>query len=236
MGAGTGPKARPRFVTYRRETSLGAVMPASVKSWGPRRTGTNVFTRLLERATDLDPEVPGWKHGVPSRVPQAQAHLIHVKHPYAWLLSMERWWGVWDRLERGLVRMHARWDARDAIMRAHATRLDAYAGCLQGWRCRLPSERTEVVRYEDVLEDAESVVERVVERAGGKLTGDPSLPDRRVDSTGTERGSSFDPTYYTERRWLDELHPDELAELDGYLDETGYRELFADVLGYEMEL
>lgn len=211
-------------------------MPASVKSWGPRRTGTNVFSRVLERASDLDVDVPGWKHGVPSQPPEADAHLIHLKHPYAWLLSMERWWSVSDRFERGVVRMHARWDARDAVMRAHATRLDAYAGRVQGWLCRLPDERTELVRYEDVLEDAQAVVRRVVETAGGEITGDPSLPGQRVDSKGRQASSSFDPTYYTERRWLDELHPDELAELDGYLDETGYRELFSETLGYEMEL
>lgn len=208
----------------------------SAKSWGPRRSGTNVFTAVLERATDLDTEVPGWKHGVPGAVPEADVHLIHTKHPYAWLLSMERWWSVSDRLDRLLVRWHARWNARDAVMRAHATRLDAYAAGVRGWRCRLPDEATLLVRYEDVLEHAASEVERVAAAAGGAVTGEPALPGGRVDSEGRQRSSSFDPTYYTERRWADELYPDEAAELDGYLDETGYRELFEDVLGYDMEV
>jgi hypothetical protein len=211
-------------------------MPPAVKSWGPRRTGTNVFTRVLEEATDLETDVPGWKHGVPLEVPEAQAHLVHVKHPYAWLLSMERWWSFNETADRALVRMHARWDARDAVMRAHATRLDAYAGNVQGWLCRLPDEDRVLVRYEDVLADASEVVERVAEAAGAEIVNEPALPGQRVDSRGSKREASFDPAYYTERQWLDELHPDELAELDGYLEETGYRELFADVLGYEMDL
>lgn len=211
-------------------------MAARVKSWGLRRTGTNVFTRVLEAATDADTDVPGWKHGVPVEVPQADAHLVHVKHPYAWLLSMERWWSFSETVDRSLVRMHARWDARDAVMRAHATRLDAYAGNVQGWLCRLPSEDTVLVRYEDVLEDVEAVVERVAEAAGAEIHETPALPGQRVDSRGTKRDTSFDPAYYTDRQWLDELHPDELAELGGYLDETGYRQLFADELGYEMDL
>lgn len=214
---------------------MPASMPA-VKSWGPRRTGTNVFTRVLEGSTDLSTDVPGWKHGVPLAVPEAEAHLVHVKHPYAWLLSMERWWSFSETLDRALVRMHARWDARDAVMRAHATRLDAYAGNVQGWLCRLPEEDTVLVRYEDVLADVDSQVQRVVDAAGGRIVEEPALPGQRVDSRGTEREASFDPAYYTERRWLDELHPDELAELDGYLEETGYRELFAGELGYELDL
>lgn len=195
-----------------------------------------MFEQVLVSATNLATDVPGWKHGVPLEIPNASAHLVHVKHPYAWLLSMERWWSLPGPIDRSLVRMHARWDARDAIMRAHATRLDAYAGCVQAWLCRLPSEATELVRYEDVLRDVGAVVERVVETAGGEIVDEPRLPGARVDSQGSKRSSSFDPTYYTQRTWVEEFHPNELEELGGYLEETGYGELFTQTLGYEMDV
>lgn len=211
-------------------------MAPSAKSWGPRRTGTNVLTVTLEQYTDLDTDVPGWKHAIPETVPAADAHVIHVKHPYAWLLSMERWWGVGDRVERTLRKAHAAWDARDAVMRAHATRLDAYAALVRGWRCALPSERTLVVRYEDVLRDVSREVERIAETAGATVEGTPALPGQRVDSRGSKTKTSFDPTYYTDERWVEELSRSELEELDGLVDECGYRSLFEGTLGYKLPL
>ncbi|NJL70067.1 MAG: sulfotransferase [Candidatus Competibacteraceae bacterium] len=203
------------------------------KQYGAERTGTNYLKLLVERNIEnslVFPSVFGWKHAVPinhqdwlkradkgnvvmsvdARTPlpytaeflqgvldKGLIYLVNVKDPYASLASFKRFQSKhpWD--EKSIRAWCQRWNRR-------------YAAWL-----KLAEEKPGVViRYEDLNENAEAQIAKIADKFG--LTRKAQFEDEKnVVNPGSDwrvpvASRKFDPTLYSQRRYLKELDPQQL--------------------------
>lgn len=212
-----------------------------LKQFGCRRTGTNYLRALVERNLD-DVEVwdyeGGWKHGIETPTDRApDGYLIIAKDPYSWLLSMERYFGksppqkVWELLERAFTPEAHFKKTRGLLLELYTTKY-AY------WLERTEDRPRVVVRYEDLLEDLESVLGEIrdafdLQPTDGTFEDISGRLQARGPGEETETKGSFDPGYYREERYLEEYTTRDLELIAERLREPGLDRVL-DALGYEV--
>jgi hypothetical protein len=163
----------------------------------------------------------GWKHRLPPRPDdplllaagtRKVGFVTVVKNPYSWLLSLLR-------RQYSAGRVYASIEELVTTPWATVGRECAppqFAGAIDMWNSKcaaclaLPAERTVNLRYEDLLADPATQVERVAAKFGLARR----QPEFRNVQSSTKRSSrSFDDyrSYYLEQRWRDKLTDRELA-------------------------
>jgi DNA-binding transcriptional regulator of glucitol operon len=194
-----------------------------VKIFGAMRSGNNLMKFLLQtnfRAEIITSSAGGWTHGL-YRVPEIYGKEVNVvvmsKHPLAWLPSM-------FRFQRQTMTFHQFATRSGAVGRWNTLYRD--------WtEVRLEECGMSFVRYEDLIVDPEAVMKRVASEIGAERNSKPfHMPKGKMTTTGKVSDERFDPTYYTERRWMDHYSRDTLSAVIGRFDwEVATR------LGYEQE-
>jgi hypothetical protein len=182
----------------------------------------------------------GWKHRLPprpddpallSRGNQQVGFLTVVKNPYSWLLSLLRRQYSAGRAYASIEELVTTpWITvgRECAPSQFASALDMwnrkYAACLA-----LPAGRTFNLRYEDLLEDPATQVDRIAAKFG--------LPRRHANfenvESSTKRSSrSFDDyrAYYLEERWREKLTDHERALIRERLDPAVVKACGYDIL------
>lgn len=209
---------------------------------GCRRTGTNYLEVVLEDNFDVEvyAHEAGWKHGLldPGTRADLDGFVLIAKDPYAWLPSMERFYGsnppqrVWQWIERA-------YDADHHFRKTRGLLLENYFMKYAYWFETLADDAYHYVRYESLLGDFEASLDAIRDALDLAVVKDPYVDvDVRVGAArfDSERrlGGSFDPTYYTEDRYLDEYTPAERDRVADYVRENGFAPLMKR-LGYEVD-
>jgi hypothetical protein len=197
-----------------------------VHQFGPPRSGTNYLARLVELNFPQVELRDEGKHG-PVLADEADAYLLAVKEPWAWIQSFASFMRhpEWDRPRELWYGLKGR-----SLEPLEAKRyLLVYLNELVGWRRWLP-EPVAIVQYRDLLTDLETVLAGL----GDEL--DVEEPDRgfrdvgdRLDSGGEPQDSSFDPSFYVDRRYLDEYHEDEIEAILGFTQDSWREQAFAEI-------
>src|SRR5258708_8117767 len=149
-------------------------IPHPFKVFGLQRTGTNLIRALLTRNFHvgyLEESATGWKHG-PSRIKDTTWNgtpirfIVCVKNPYAWASSCYRFF---RRVYDGDVTMAPQFQ-RDPSMSfdefvmtpsyTFETPIHRWNEMNRLWLSTLPTERTLVVRQEDLVEDQISILQQ----------------------------------------------------------------------------
>lgn len=214
---------------------------AEIRELGCRRTGTNYLEVVVEDNFDADVVAyqGGWKHGLIEEGARDRfdGHLIVAKNPYSWLVSIEKFYGTNppQNLWRWIERVH---DAEWHFKKSRGVLLESYFMKYAYWFEVLRDRPHHVVRYEDVLDDFEAEMAALGKALKLEPSGDGFRDvDVRVGASRSpeERrlGQPFDPSYYTERRYLEELGDEELSRITTYIKRKGFEPVL-DRLGYDL--
>lgn len=190
---------------------------SNIKIYGLKRSWTNLAAWLIDHhlvGARAWHEGPGWKrgdlgdkHNVPARLPAVDGYLFCVKDPYGWVASMRRY-GVRNPT-RVLVGL---WNRRG---RQYVTAVAAQASC---------SQPVLLIRYEEVLRDTRGVIEKFGSTFDLALADTRCLLPKRAMRRSNDKvrhlvsDRTFDVTYYTERRYLEELGSSVVEEIAAGLD------------------
>lgn len=183
-----------------------------VKVFGLKRSGTNLVEFLLERnyvnVTLSRNAESGWKHTF-NRVQWLYGSQLPsvfvVKDVFAWLVSVWKWenktakQSVYGYNEAGKGALFT-----DFVHRGHQPEL--WATMNDHWLHTCNA----LVKYEDLLKEPEKAVENVADwlacDSGQRLEkkDEPFIvPVGRMGTTSNElKDSAFDPTWYTEKRYM----------------------------------
>lgn len=196
-----------------------------------QRSGSTFVYQLLDR-NGADVEWTGvGQHGPPFET-EADGYVVVAKDPWAWLVSYYRYdthpivhlgSRLWNRLKHPPV------DEYRAVRY-----LNYYVHAYWTWDRDLPSDRTAWVRYEDLLPDYEPELRRVADVLGLDLEEPLEAPQGDVSQRRPFLDPDFDPSYYTEERYLDEYSE---ANMEAILERTrfhGLVEPIRDLVGYDM--
>jgi hypothetical protein len=220
------------------------ISPHPFKVFGLQRTGTNLMRALLSlnfHVEYLEEGATGWKHG-PPRMAEGlwNGHPVRfvlcVKNPYAWACSCYRFF---RRVCDGDVTMPPQFH-RDPSMSfdefmmtptyTYDSPIHRWNQMNRLWLDALPSDRTLVVRHEDLLVDQLPTMQRARERLNLTPQRDQFRPiDQRIDVDASVKGD-MNREYYLHREYLAEYAPSLIDHVNRLLD----CELM-NQLGYEIE-
>lgn len=212
-------------------------MPDKIVVYARQRTGSTWLQRLLDR------NVPGAEvdrdHTFPLK--DADAYFVLMRDPWAWLTSFYNFqlhpiWGfvdqVWNRV------LHPPVD----IWRAFRW-WDMYLLSYELWDRELPEDRTAWLKYEDLLPDPTEALLEAADGIGVDLGDevdhdrsyekDFSNPLSKIFSPDVLPSSSFDPTYYTEKRYLSDYRDSHQRALYEMAVSRGIADRF-EAFGYDM--
>ena len=204
-----------------------------LKLHGTFRSGSNYSKALLKLNYEVEVNNGdgGFKHApYPAMfagrdwVPPTRPVLVTVKDPYAWLTSMWRFaqdkgsqhvecGATWnDFLVEPLIVFHGGFAGFPRYRFANPV---DYWNAMYYNLLSLDAEIRHVVRYEDTLSDPEAVCDRIAEQFGLlRMTTEFVRVTRRVRNMADRQRdtiddyvqqTTFDPSYYTDRRYLDEF-------------------------------
>ncbi len=198
----------------------------TIKQFGLQRSGTNLTKFLLESNYAVEVEVnrTSWKHGFCDSFHQQTDIVVTTKNVYAWLDSIYRYWiiGNHPEAQRSKKVYGERFAAflRQPFRFEHANSPDAISHWnlmhrhWLGLEREIAPRRIAVLRYESILENAESACNQVARELD--LARNPSAfvrPERKMAVGGERTGVTkrpFDPSFYLERRYLSWFLPDDL--------------------------
>lgn len=193
--------------------------PELVVALGAQRTGSTWLRTLLERNV-VGEDVTVRRGHSPLHETPADAYVVIMRDPWAWLVSFYEFqlhpvYGFIDKLWNKLLHPPVdRWRA----YRWWNTYLMTY----ESWERTLPQERSAWVHYEDLLPDPRPELERVLDEVGlprrETLEGDETYRKDfstlgKVVSPEKLGSKTFDPTYYTEKRYLEAYRDSHMREL-----------------------
>jgi len=194
-------------------------MTVFVKQYGYYRTGTNYLRALLDKNCDCYVCINhlGCKHSAPLKWsrwldrPDKEVHpdlpeavytnivrtAVIVKDPYAWLDSFLLYWRRRKRPPKG-----------DMSASQVVAKVREFNRLYKIWDQFVQDNYGLVIRYECLLEDFEDVFRNMAVRLNIPLVHDPPVNiEQRVDPHPHLRRRPFDPSYFTERQYLDALSP-----------------------------
>lgn len=201
-------------------------MTVNFKIWGMERSGTNYVQRLLDaniKDANVHASDGGRKHGVVSRgqygeLPEDAAHVVVTKHPMPWLASFLDYYSDGQFTPRGALRI--------------------YSVTLDYWTAALPGGRSYILRYEDLLDDAEGEVFSLIasiEEAAPSQQYFTDIDEICAPGSGTHGGPpklAFDDSKYTEERWRDNLSVSVYEAAIDWCAKWGFTEVFQEI-GYD---
>lgn len=176
---------------------------------GERRTGTTATEELITRNYPVDVD-PSRKHIPPSRGDRPDRVVICVKSLPAWIQSMKPWWPDNSPPDEGEA-----WPGRNAIRYLCSGWSRYYRMCVDQYPVTPARDRL-WVRHEDYAVDPEGEVRRwgatFAKRAARvDLLGEHAAPYRW-------QSTDYDPAYYWEERWRDDLSHEEKRYIRQWLD------------------
>lgn len=212
----------------------------TVQVLGAQRTGSTWLETLVERNLTAGRIGQGGRHR-PHDGSSADAYLVTIKDPWAWLVSFYKFqlhpvYGIVDRVWNRIL--------HPPVDKFRAARWwNMYLLSYERWRRDLPEDRTAWLRYEELLPDPRPELGKALESVGvphrSPLESDTvhradfASPLAKIYSPSEARDRSFDPTYYTEKRYLDAYRPDQMRTIFAMAKNRGYVERFR-ALGYDL--
>lgn len=206
---------------------------------GVQRTGSTWLRTLLEQNVDGDVHVQ--RGHSPGHDPDADAVFVIMRDPWAWLVSfykfqlhpvhgfLDRWWNRILHPPVDQYRAYRWWNY--------------YLLSYESWERTLSGEMSTWVHYEDLLPDpgprlAEALDEVGVPRRDtvedeDRYQKDFSSPLSKILSPEKLGSSSFDPSYYTEKRYLDEYRGSHMRTLLEMANKRGLAQRF-ERFGYDL--
>lgn len=133
--------------------------------------------------------------------------LISVKDPYSWIVSIDNFKGA------GFVRSSARYGPGnraglpdEQVGNRLVQACGSYNMTLKSW-LDIDAPKA-VVNYEDLLSDLRGAMEKVGQAFDIEIVNEPKLPHTVIGpGERVMHSSKFDPEYYTEKKYLDQLTP-----------------------------
>lgn len=209
-----------------------------VKIHGLQRAGTNYLAHLInENFSDTESlmNVGGWKHGfycAPWTLGQEVHVLTVVKNPYAWLLSLYKYWKATDI---GPDLSHVSFDLfiRDKAvfeMQQGIPFLYRASNPVQHWNnmnfhwlsIRLNEKKCLTVPYEALLVETHGVLNAIGRDFGLKRRPRTVSPVNKLKASGDRPEMSdaewTDKDYYLKEEFLKEYTPDMLKFVNDQLD------------------
>lgn len=233
--------------------------PQWVKIYGMERSGTNYLKWLLENnLQDVEfTETTGWKHGEPNteewmsrenvtmkdrRLSEAIKDgrlnwIVCSKDPYAWIVSFVRALRTGKVLPNhyqkhgGDILNDIIRDDRDYLMRLDDPKYLCYYVDKYNVRYTQWEEICDIlVRYEEVLGHEQMVLDRISSELGVEMVGgDVTTPDNRIGPAYRKKDEGFDPTYYTEERFMNDITQNQKE----VVDQNIVWDFVSEFLGYE---
>lgn len=211
-----------------------------IKIHGLQRTGTNYLSHLVNENLDARVLVNlgGWKHGhyhAPWFLGREVHVLVLAKHPYSWLVSMYKYWSIKRDLRIGMDLQGITFDQfvrNKAVfeLQRDIPYLFRASNPVQFWNnmyfhwmtIRLNAKKVGFVKYEELLQDAESVIDNL-SKTFSVLKKDKFV---NSDTTFTPSGESIAPDenkfssrdYYLENKFFEYYTPELLDFVNQQLD------------------
>jgi hypothetical protein len=199
----------------------------TAKVYGLQRSGNNwlMWTLAANYKCEVLGKSAGWTHGQMNVVQiygkEPDAIFIIVRHPLAWLPSMWRY-ACKDGIE-----------FEEYVRKDNA--IDRWNDSYSSWLVQASSFKTAkvfIARYEDLLLDTESKLDIMCARAG--IDRKKEFFAHAVGKMGlhmNQTDGQFDPTYYTQRRFMNAYSPELVAHVRSRVDgdlahRLGYREVW----------
>lgn len=192
--------------------------------WSERRTGSSVVKPLIEKNwEDVRAHDGEYRHGLPypGYDPDVEGHIVSVRHPAPWLLSIKRWVDESDTPDLYLDML-----LLDLWVAKYHAYLNAFGP---------PGSREDVlwIRHRDLLDDPRAAV-RSWQGRFGPLVGQPKLVDHHASPTPANPERAWDPSYYTEKRYGDDLGEADREALDKMFNRSfGWARWVLEQTGYE---
>lgn len=201
-----------------------------------QRTGSTWLSKLLERNLDLDRVR---RYHAPQDL-DAERFVVLMRDPWAWLVSFYRFqlhpiWGVVDRAWNRVL--------HPPVDRWRAFRWwDMYLLSYEHWDRELPDDRTAWLRYEDLVPDPAEPLAEALTTLGFEVDEvstdrtyrtDFSNPLAKILDPSELPSRSFDPSYYTEKRYLEAYRPDVMRDLLELARSRGLARRF-EAFGYDL--
>jgi hypothetical protein len=213
-----------------------------LKQYGLPRSGTNhlkwMFEQNLEDVTVLTNK-GGSKHG-PYCIPYTGVHadllVLSAKHPLSWVNSAWRW--VRSKFEVPTLQLTD--FIHHPLLLPEPDYRQRFTNPAEAWNTRNfewltvshNGQKTVVVPYESMLqpESAERSLRCLAERFGVAVKdGCPHLPPERLIATGLPgdqevdcaprmNDQAFDPSFYTEMRYMEEYTQEDIEWLNDQFD------------------
>lgn len=189
---------------------------------GVQRVGSTWLMSLLQENVTAEEAQFAQSH-VPVQPEEGGRYVMLMRDPWAWLVSFYRFqlhpvWGWIDRAWNKIVHppvddfRAARW-------------WNSYLLSYEHWEATLPEDRTVFLRYEDLIPDPDPALGEALDEIGvprrdpvqnyREYRKDFSSPLAKVPWIKPKDlpTKTFDPTYYTEKRYLQEYRPDHMRKL-----------------------
>lgn len=193
-----------------------------LKMWGLQRTCTNVVAWLLEHNLDVEVEHgvgDRWKHGPAKDLPDVSGHIVCVKNPFAWVVSMRAY------VSMPLPGLLSLWNVGNQQY-------------LEFLRDASGSPRL-LVTHEAIVDDWQSVVFAAADRFRAKRRRDPFRGQPLAMWRGGGVGESyrwvtdeeFDATRYREGKYMAALSSDDIEFIAANADPVLCR-----AMGYPVEV
>lgn len=220
--------------------SAGEDESLRVEVLGVQRTGSTWARSLVHRNVDV-PELLGGRLHRPVEPDAADAFVVIMRDPWAWLVSFYKFqlhpiFGFVDRVWNKIL--------HPPVDRFRAFRWWDYNLLhYEQWATMLPEDRTAWLHYEQMLPDPADELAEALDHLGvprkdpierdTSYRKDFSSPLAKIFSPEALKASSFDPTYYTEKRYLEEYRDDHMRVLLETAQRRGLAERF-ERFGYDM--
>ncbi|HVW99433.1 MAG TPA: hypothetical protein VHA52_03195, partial [Candidatus Babeliaceae bacterium] len=142
---------------------------------------------------------------------------IHVKNPFAWIVSISKWEG-WRASDIANSKRFIPY-VRDAVCRYN----DKYRSWLN-LKEAFP-ERTTIIRYEALLESPVDIIKQIVSLTGAGLNDKPEkyfdgivLPCHWDNQPTAMHHAGFDKSFYDEKRYLNLLSASAIRTISEHID------------------
>lgn len=194
--------------------------PDEIVVAGVQRTGSTWLRTLLERNI-VGEDITYRRVHSPVLEPDADAYFVIMRDPWAWLTRFYEFqlhpvFGFVDRLWNRIL--------HPPVDRFRAFRWwNSYLLQYESWERTLPEERTAWVKYLDLLEEPEARLSAMLEATGvphhdevrrqQSYTKDFSSPLAKLFSPERFGSDTFDPSFYTEKEYLDDYRDSHMHEL-----------------------
>ena len=214
-------------------------MTDTIKLWSVERAFSNATKKFLSMNYDVEFKQEGWKHGkplTPDEMDHVDGMVMCVKNPYAHIVSYFKGWKKGhllsdhyqnnpdDILSTHVDKMpsinqtlktnpiHKDKEFIETWCEKYNTRMNQYLEIAQDY------DNAIIVRHEDFLENEEQTLKIIGDKLGLEQKNDEIiLTDREIGTQG-EKSNSFDKSYYTDHRYMNDITETQKTILESQID------------------